>query len=163
MNPMTISFPLALTAAQIHRASPEPISEGKGLELAQELHDLIDEVQAVYTKHPPSQANPAERLPTADADLPCETAVAFELAELISTVWRTTLGFWPEGSDATASESEWVMDRLTFFAGTDLYAQYLRLYDQIHLANLLEVAFDDDPPPPRSVPRQDASSNGRAT
>ena len=56
---------------------------------------------------------------------------------LLQTLLRTAVNFWPSDDAAAASESIWLMERLTFVGGHELYLRYMRLSDRINGTNLV--------------------------
>jgi hypothetical protein len=123
-----LTIPVALTVSQIARANPT-IGDDEARELAQQLHSIIDAVQAAYATHPPDKAMLTMRLPGVARCLPYEAAVAYELGDVIDSVRNTNFGFWL-GDEAELSV--WIMERLTDLDGSGfLYDRYLLLYDRV--------------------------------
>ena len=110
---ITLVIPVEMTASQIVRAyavskRDPPMSEAEALELAGELHAIIE------TMRPSPQPNPS-----------------WELADAQDAVRRTVLGFWPEDGKATASESCWIMEQLSS-AANQSHPTDFALYDHIY-------------------------------
>jgi hypothetical protein len=120
MTDIEIRIPLALTTAQVIRASPTKINEAEARELAQELHAVIEAVRVGYPAHHIPGAGPID----------------FVLADLLDAVRRTALGFWPWDRDrAVGEESCFLMERLTDIDQGFLYDRYLVLCDHINGTN----------------------------
>ena len=83
MTDITITIPLELTVSQIARANLT-IGNDEARELAQEVHSIIGMVQAAYAAHPPDKATLTARLPGAARCVPYETAVAYELGDVMT-------------------------------------------------------------------------------
>jgi hypothetical protein len=164
-----ITIPIALTTSQIARAAQiaradQAISNDEALELAQEMHDLIAVVQAAYATHPPDKTMLVKRLPRSAKHLPYETAVAYELGDLIDSMRDTIFGHWPGGEDSneTGDLSEWIMDRLTDLSdGDSLFVRYSRLADRVQGTNFTAIlTLDEDGDGAALVPG--AGSGGRS-
>jgi hypothetical protein len=145
MTDITITIPLELTVSRIARANPT-IGNDEARELAQEVHSIIATVQAAYAAHPPDKARLAARLPTAARCLPYETAIAYELGDVIDEVRNTIFGFWPTDPSEEAELSCWIAEWLTDLDASDiLYVRYLRVYDRIQgtdFASILTMKED---------------------
>lgn len=145
MPDVTITIPLALTHSQIACANPT-ISNDEARELAQEMHSIIATVQEFYAAHPPDKARLTARLPGAARCLPYETAVAYELGEVINEVRNTIFGHWPTDPSEECELSCWLGEWLTEIDASDiLYVRYLRLYDRVQgtdFASILTMKKD---------------------
>jgi hypothetical protein len=113
-----VSSSADLTAARIRRVN-RSVNKETARELAAELHDIIARVKSFYSQ--PCGG------PTAD----------FEESDVIQTLLRTAVNFWPSDDAAAASESIWLMERLTFVGGHELYLRYMRLSDRINGTDLV--------------------------
>lgn len=128
MSAIELVIPLELTAALIIRSAGN-IDESGAHALALELHDIIARVQQFYADRP--------RLITADRP-------QFEAADLVWTLLRATLNFWPEDSGAAADEAVWIAEHLEPMG--DLFDRYLRVCDRIAGSDIAELAdFREDP------------------
>jgi hypothetical protein len=135
MTDITITIPLPLTLAQIARANPT-IGDDEARELALETHSIIAMVQELYATNPPNKVWLANRLPTEDRCLPYETAIAFELGDVIDSIRDTIFGHWPTDPNAAGDLSCWIMARLTDLDASDiLYVRYLRVHDRVQGTN----------------------------
>jgi hypothetical protein len=147
MTDIAFTIPLALTVSQIARANPA-IGDDEARELAQEMHSIIDMVQAAYAAHPPDKATLTARLPGAAGCLPYETAVAYELGDVIDSIRNTIFGHWPGGNHSIEAGdlSCWLMERLTDLDDSDiLYFRYLLVHDRVQgtdLASILTLKED---------------------
>ena len=145
MTDITITIPLELTVSQIARANLT-IGNDEARELALEVHSIIDMVQAAYAAHPPDKATLTARLPGAARCLPYETAVAYELGDVINSIRNTIFGFWPTDSNEEAELSCWIAKWLTELDASDiLYVRYLRVYDRVQgtdFASILTMKED---------------------
>jgi hypothetical protein len=137
MPNIKLSYPADLTAAQIRRVNPS-INEETARELAAELHDIVAYVQSLYATQPRGE-------PTAD----------FEESDVIQTLLRTALDFWPRDEGAAGNESIWLMEMLTFVGGDELYLRYMRLCDRVNGTDLVtEFNLASSAPP---TPKTDAA------
>ena len=145
MTDITITIPLGLTVSQIARANPT-IGDDEARELAQEVHSIIDMVQAAYAAHLPDKAKLTARLPSAARCLPYETALAYELGDVIDSIRNTIVGHWPTDHSEEAELSCWIAERLTDLDSSDiLYVRYLRVHDRVQGTNFASiVALKED-------------------
>jgi hypothetical protein len=131
MPDITITIPLELTVSQIVRAN-STLGDEEARELAQEVHSIIDMVQAACAAHPPDKATLTARLPGAAGCLPYETAVAYELGDVIDSIRNTIFGFWPTDSSEGANLSIWIAKWLAEIdASNILYARYMHVHDRV--------------------------------
>ena len=114
MSNIELSISADLTAAEIIRAN-ESIDDKTAEELAATLHDIVACVKKAFALRPP--------------DLPLHES------DVVQTVLRTAVGFWPADWGAAANESVWVMEQLTdveqLTGAKDLYKSYLRVCDRV--------------------------------
>jgi hypothetical protein len=116
-----------LIAAQIRRANPS-IDREAAQKLSAELRDLIDRVRTYCGAHP------------------CDTPIGpLEESDVIETLLRTSVGFWPSDEAEAASESIWIMERLVNAGGDELYLRYMRLYDRVNATERVKERGLDAP------------------
>ena len=121
MASIKLDIPIELTATFIIRAA-ENIDESSAHALAVELHDIIAKVQQYYADRP--RRVEAGRLRD-------------EPADLVWSVLRTSLNYWPEDKSAAANEFTWIAEHLMDMG--DLYDRYLRVFDRIAGADFAEA------------------------
>jgi hypothetical protein len=126
MPSIQLTIPADLTTAQIRRVNPS-INEETAQELAAELHDIVACVQRYFAAPPCNWPFPA----------------ALVESDVIQTVLRTAVDFWPSDQSAAAGESVWVMEMLDSAGGDELYLRYLRLYDRVNGTDLVKELFPE--------------------
>jgi hypothetical protein len=134
MPDIELSIPVGLTTSQIIRVNPS-IDEETTKELTDELHDIVACMQKAFALQPPG-------LPIEESDI-------------VQTILRTAVGFWPGDKDAAECESAWVTElisRAEQLTGVkDLYHRYLLISDKVcdtdnasaelELADAVKAAF----------------------
>jgi hypothetical protein len=135
MTDIELKIPLALTESLIIRRMAvvfgESVDTTSALELACELHAIIDGYRRLRSVEPPYVGSNRYEL----MDI-----AAIEEPDMVLTILNTALGWWPEDEAAAASQSEWIAGQFSQADADDLYERYLRLCDRINgtdLASLL--------------------------
>jgi hypothetical protein len=148
-KPILLEIPLALSQSLIIRRSAivygevNAFSESEALELARELHAIVEAYLNFYSVRPPIRV---VRPGTDEEDRDGEAMIeAVMPGDMVFAIILTALDYWPQDGRVAASDSVWLMAGLTDVDPTEeLYHRYLRLSDKINNTDIADLFGDDD-------------------